>query len=177
MTAHRALIRQPKIGNRHSIVTSYPIFLVSVLIAVCCLSLSTRVYGEELLDNSTGQPSDRQEEILSNEPGPPDPTLHVEASRQEAADQEFLNKRQEIIKEFSAEKGRLAAQVSDLESEIELLEKTIQGQDAQVLPYSFLLELTFLVDWGLTIVLWFFPIMILNHFLYSVRIRLDFVTI
>jgi hypothetical protein len=80
----------------------------------------------------------------------------------------FINKKEEVINSFKKQKSELTVQKDKLEEEIRILEMDLQNLSAHEVevPFSFLKGMFFLSNWVLTIILWFFPIMVLNHFLY-----------
>jgi hypothetical protein len=169
MTVHSSLMRCTGIddGPRSAKHRRFA-FMIAIFTAGMFLLASAPFAAEGGSGNPAAQGQPGQEKVLPALPDKPAPPPNPAAIEQEAADQAFLNQTRKMTEDFRAEKDRLSRQISQLEEQNRALAKTVQGQGIQDTPLRFLLGMAFMADWGVMIVLWFFPLMILNHFLYLV---------
>ena len=102
------------------------------------------------------------------------PPLPLASAQEQNADRNFLAKKAAIVEEYTKKKKSFADQISRLENEKRDLEDKAQGLNLKALKSKTLLTILSLSDFGITILLWFFPVMVLNHFLYLIIRKREF---
>ena len=102
------------------------------------------------------------------------PPLPLASAQEQNADRNFLAKKAAIVEEYTKQKKSFADQISRLEKEKRDLEDKAQGLNLKALKSKTLLTILSLSDFGITILLWFFPVMVLNQFLYLIIRKREF---
>ncbi len=81
-------------------------------------------------------------------------------------EQKFLEKKEDILKSYRLQKNDLNAKISSLETENKSIRNEVSELSSKVSKYNFILTIFSLSNWVAMIFIWFFPIMVLNHFIY-----------
>lgn len=89
-------------------------------------------------------------------------------------DGEFLSKKSAILEDFKKQKKALTLQSGNLEAENEDLQKQVNSLSSTLLVREGTLLFLNLTNLGISIILWFFPLLVLNHFLYLFFRKKDF---
>lgn len=107
----------------------------------------------------------RKKELLNPSPPP---------EQEKNSDREFLSKKSAILEDFKKQKEALTLQAGNLKTENEGLQKQVKNLSSTILVREGTLLFLDLTNLGISIILWFFPLLVLNHFLYLFFRKKDF---
>lgn len=96
------------------------------------------------------------------------------SEQEKNTDREFLSKKSAILEDFKKQKTALTLLAKNLEAENEGLQKQVKSLSSTLLVREDALLFLNLTNFGISIILWFFPLLVLNHFLYLFFRKKDF---
>ena len=148
--------------NLRAVFCSSLIYSVRFLFFLCLLFQPNAINAQE--KNTDNQDIPKAEAI---QPTPSE-------NENKDSDRDFLSKKSAILEDFKKQKKALDLQAKSLEAENKDIQKELESLSSTLLVRAATLLFLNLTNLLPDLVLWFFPILVLNHFLYLLIRKRDF---